>query len=48
MDKDKLKDLLFKMLNENSALPDVLLDNKTDTIFVKGVMGKSLLLSLVQ
>lgn len=41
MDKDKLKDYLFEILNENDELfLDVSLDDETDTIFITTVDGK--------
>lgn len=41
MDKDKLKDYLFEILNENDELfSDVSLDDETDTLFITTVDGK--------
>ena len=38
MDKDKLKDLLFEMLNEHDALfSDLSLDDETDTMSLSGL-----------
>lgn len=46
MEKDKLKDLLFEILNRNSALSEVSLDNETDTIFVKAVGGEKFIVTV--
>lgn len=47
MDKDKLKDLLFEMLNEHDALfSDLSLDDETDTIFIKAVDGENFIVTV--
>ena len=48
MDKDKLKDFLFEILNENDELfSDVSLNDETDTLFLTGVGGKRFIVSAV-
>lgn len=47
MDKDKLKDFLFEILNENDELfSDVSLDDETDTLFLTGVGGKRFIVTV--
>ena len=47
MDKDKLKDYLFEILNENDELfSDVSLDDETDTFFITTVDGKRFIVTV--
>lgn len=47
MNKDKLKDMLFDMLNENDTLfSDISLDDETDTIFIKSVEGQRFIVNV--
>lgn len=47
MDKDKLKDFIFEMLNENDEIfSDVSLDDETDTIFLTVVGGKRFIVTV--
>ena len=47
MDKDKLKDYLFEILNENDELfSDVSLDDETDTLFITTVDGKRFIVTV--
>ena len=47
MDKDKLKDFLFEILNENDELfSDVSLDDETDTLFLTSVGGKRFIVTV--
>lgn len=47
MNKDKLKGLLFEMLNEHDALfSDLSLDDETDTIFIKAVDGENFIVTV--
>lgn len=47
MGKDKLKDFIFKILNENDEIfSDVSLDDETDTIFLTVVGGKRFIVTV--
>lgn len=47
MDKDKLKDLLFEMLNGNDTLfSNVALDDETDTIFITSSDGERFIVTV--
>jgi hypothetical protein len=47
MDKDKLKDMLFDMLNENDTLfSDISLDDETDAILIKSVEGQRFIVTV--
>lgn len=47
MNKDKLKDMLFDILNENDTLfSDISLDNETDTIFIESVEGQMFIITV--
>lgn len=47
MDKESLKDLLFEMLNGHDKLfSELLLDDETDTIFIKSVDGERFIVTV--
>ncbi len=47
MDKNRLKDLLFEMLNEHDALfSDLSLDDETDSIFINTIDGEGFIVTV--